>query len=155
MKVTGRVYPTRPPDGLLPATKGAATSLDTGKASAVAWSTTITGIATATVGIMTVGTTIAGTTIDTSYFPRLEQRLVPADGDLTQSLARVHPEPWRRWGFETRRPLLTSLIRRDALDAIILAGTDLALISHESNISFAHVDCARVHLNEIQRAMLD
>jgi aspartate racemase len=49
--------------------------------------------------------------------------------------------------------LAETLIRRDAVDAIILAGTDLTLIFDESNISFPHVDCARVHLNEILRAM--
>jgi aspartate racemase len=51
--------------------------------------------------------------------------------------------------------LAETLIRRDGLDAIILAGTDLALIFDESNISFPHVDCARVHLDEILRLMLD
>jgi hypothetical protein len=35
------------------------------------------------------------------------------------------------------------------VDAIILAGTDLALIFDEANITFPHVDCARVHLAEI------
>jgi aspartate racemase len=49
--------------------------------------------------------------------------------------------------------LAATLIRRDAVDAIILAGTDLALIFDESNISFPHLDCARVHLNEILRTM--
>jgi aspartate racemase len=51
--------------------------------------------------------------------------------------------------------LAATLIRRDGVDAIILAGTDLALIFDESNISFPHVDCARVHLNAILRAMRD
>jgi aspartate racemase len=51
--------------------------------------------------------------------------------------------------------LAETLIRRDALDAVILAGTDLALIFNESNISFPHVDCARVHVNAILRALLD
>lgn len=51
--------------------------------------------------------------------------------------------------------LAETLIRRDGVDAIVLAGTDLALIFDESNISFPHVDCARVHLDEILRLMLD
>jgi aspartate racemase len=50
--------------------------------------------------------------------------------------------------------LAETLIRRDGVDAILLAGTDLALIFNESNITFPHVDCARVHLNAIQRVML-
>jgi aspartate racemase len=47
-----------------------------------------------------------------------------------------------------------TLIQRDSLDAIILAGTDLALIFDESNITFPHLDCARVHLDAILRRML-
>jgi len=62
-------------------------------------------------------------------------------------------------GGESEREGLTNLaatlIRRDAVDAIILAGTDLALIFDESNIRFPYVDCARIHLNEILRAMRD
>jgi aspartate racemase len=50
--------------------------------------------------------------------------------------------------------LAETLIRCDGVDAIVLAGTDLALIFDESNVSFPHVDCARVHLNAIQRVML-
>jgi aspartate racemase len=42
-----------------------------------------------------------------------------------------------------------TLVQRDSVDAIILAGTDLTLIFDESNITFPHVDCARVHLDAI------
>ena len=61
-------------------------------------------------------------------------------------------------GESSERAGLTSLaetiIQRDHVDAIILAGTDLALIFDESNITFPHVDCARVHIAEILRRML-
>jgi len=50
--------------------------------------------------------------------------------------------------------LAETLMRRDAVEAIILAGTDLALIFDESNISFPHVDCARVHLDRVLGKML-
>jgi aspartate racemase len=50
--------------------------------------------------------------------------------------------------------LAETLIRRDGAEAIILAGTDLALIFDESNTTFPHVDCARVHLDRIRRTML-
>jgi aspartate racemase len=60
-------------------------------------------------------------------------------------------------GGNTERDGLTrmadALIQRESLDAIILAGTDLALIFDESNITFPHVDCARVHLDAILRSM--
>jgi aspartate racemase len=62
-------------------------------------------------------------------------------------------------GGDPERDGLTSLaktlIQRDSRDAIILAGTDLALIFDESNITFPHVDCARVHLAGILRRMLE
>jgi aspartate racemase len=50
--------------------------------------------------------------------------------------------------------LAETLMRRDGVEAILLAGTDLALIFDESNTSFPHVDCARVHLDAILRVML-
>jgi aspartate racemase len=43
------------------------------------------------------------------------------------------------------------LVRRDAVDAILLAGTDLTLLFSESNTDFPHVDCAAVHIREILR----
>jgi aspartate racemase len=49
--------------------------------------------------------------------------------------------------------LAHKLIERDGVEAIILAGTDLALVFDPSNTGFPHVDAARVHLNAIvQRA---
>jgi len=62
-------------------------------------------------------------------------------------------------GGDTERDGLTklaeTLMRRDAVDAIILAGTDLALIFDESNTPFPHVDCADVHLGRILRRMIE
>jgi aspartate racemase len=51
--------------------------------------------------------------------------------------------------------LAETLMRRDGIDAILLAGTDLALIFNESNIPFPHVDCARVHINAILQVLRD
>jgi aspartate racemase len=49
--------------------------------------------------------------------------------------------------------LAHKLIDRDRIEAVILAGTDLALVFDESNTDFPHVDAARVHLTAIvQRA---
>jgi aspartate racemase len=41
------------------------------------------------------------------------------------------------------------LIKREGVDAVILAGTDLALIFNESNTDFPHIDCASLHLGAI------
>jgi aspartate racemase len=51
--------------------------------------------------------------------------------------------------------LAHTLIARDGVEAIILAGTDLALVFDESNTDFPHIDAARVHLNVIVRRALD
>jgi aspartate racemase len=47
------------------------------------------------------------------------------------------------------------LIGREGLDAVILAGTDLALVFNQSNTDFPHLDCARLHLNAIVRRALE
>lgn len=47
------------------------------------------------------------------------------------------------------------LIKRDGVEAVILAGTDFALVFNENNTDFPHVDCARVHLDAIVRRALD
>jgi aspartate racemase len=47
--------------------------------------------------------------------------------------------------------LAHKLIERDGVEAIILAGTDLALVFDESNIDFPHIDGARIHLETIMR----
>lgn len=61
-------------------------------------------------------------------------------------------------GSEQQRENLSrlahGLMERDGVDAIILAGTDLAVVFNESNTDFPHVDCARLHLRAItQRAL--
>jgi aspartate racemase len=45
--------------------------------------------------------------------------------------------------------LAEALMHRVGVDAIVLAGTDLALIFDESNTPFPHIDCARAHLDKI------
>ncbi len=49
--------------------------------------------------------------------------------------------------------LAQALCQRHQLDAIVLAGTDLALLFDESNTDFPHVDCSRVHIGAIVRAL--
>jgi aspartate racemase len=47
------------------------------------------------------------------------------------------------------------LITRDKVDAVLLGGTDLALLFNESNTDFPHVDVAGVHIRAIARKMLE
>jgi aspartate racemase len=50
--------------------------------------------------------------------------------------------------------LAHNLIEREHVDAIILAGTDLALVFDESSTDFPNIDAARLHLEAIaQRAL--
>ena len=62
-------------------------------------------------------------------------------------------------GAATQRQALTelahTLIKREGVEAIILAGTDLALLFDETNTVFPHIDAARVHLDAILRRALD
>ena len=51
--------------------------------------------------------------------------------------------------------LAHTLIARDGVEAIVLAGTDLALVFNESNTDFPHINAARLHLNAIVRRALD
>ncbi len=61
-------------------------------------------------------------------------------------------------GSEEERRQLTAmahtLIERDKVDAILLAGTDLSLIFHAGNIDFPYLDCAELHIQAILGEML-
>jgi aspartate racemase len=48
--------------------------------------------------------------------------------------------------------LADTLQRRDGVDAIVLAGTDFALMFDAENTPFPHVDCAAVHIGVIVQA---
>jgi aspartate racemase len=48
-----------------------------------------------------------------------------------------------------------TLLRRDGVDAIVMAGTDLSLLFNESNTAFPHIDCAALHLKRILHGLLD
>lgn len=50
--------------------------------------------------------------------------------------------------------LAHTLVDRDRVDAIILAGTDLSVLFNEANTEFPHIDCARLHLRSIMRSLL-
>lgn len=58
---------------------------------------------------------------------------------------------------EQRREMLAlahTIIRRDGVDAIVLAGTDLSLIFDRSNTDFPCLDCAALHLEAILKELL-
>jgi aspartate racemase len=61
-------------------------------------------------------------------------------------------------GSDTQRAELTALAhtlrRRDQVDAILIAGTDLSLLFNSGNTGFPHVDCAAVHIDAILKNLL-
>ncbi|MGB6941912.1 MAG: aspartate/glutamate racemase family protein [Bryobacteraceae bacterium] len=56
---------------------------------------------------------------------------------------------------ESLSRLAHKIIERDRVQAVILAGTELALVFDESNTDFPNVNCARLHLNAIVRRAMD
>jgi len=57
--------------------------------------------------------------------------------------------------YEQLRSLAHRVIERENLDAIVLAGTDLAFVFNEQNTDFPHLDGARVHIKAIMDALLN
>jgi aspartate racemase len=60
------------------------------------------------------------------------------------------PEPTQ---YELLRKIAHTLVQRERLDAVILAGTDLSLLLNQANTDFPHIDAARVHIDEIMRQL--
>jgi aspartate racemase len=56
-------------------------------------------------------------------------------------------------GGTAGRDVLTRIARELPVDAIVLAGTDLAMIFDETNTDFPHVDAAKVHIQAIVRSL--
>jgi aspartate racemase len=55
----------------------------------------------------------------------------------------------------TLRRLAHTLIERDGVDAIILAGTELAVVFDATNTDFPVIDCAAVHIDGVMRHVFD
>jgi aspartate racemase len=57
--------------------------------------------------------------------------------------------------IEELRSIAKRAIARDKLQAIALAGTDLAVAFGEATAGFPAIDCARVHIDAIVKAMME
>jgi len=55
--------------------------------------------------------------------------------------------------LQALRSLAHTLLERESLDAILLAGTDFSLVFHPANTDFPHLDGARTHIDAIMRAL--
>ncbi|HXA65651.1 MAG TPA: aspartate/glutamate racemase family protein [Bryobacteraceae bacterium] len=56
-------------------------------------------------------------------------------------------------GSSEGRAILSRVAHELSVDAIVLAGTDLSLIFDETNTDFAHIDCAKIHIQAILRSL--
>ena len=56
-------------------------------------------------------------------------------------------------GFTDGREVLSRIARTLPVDAVVLAGTDLALIFDETNTDFPHLDCTKIHIDAILREL--
>lgn len=101
----------------------------------------------------------ARVTMETHMFGALQNTVVilprPEELDTVADIyVRVVQEAQiSKEDFERLRVIAHSLLERERLDAIILAGTDLALVFNPTNTDFPHLDGARVHLQAIMRAI--
>ncbi|MFZ0420675.1 MAG: hypothetical protein WAM04_21420 [Candidatus Sulfotelmatobacter sp.] len=82
--------------------------------------------------------------------------------DLALSKAEIHEAyvrtAARGEGAKVERQALAFLahilIQREGLEAIVFAGTDLALLFNPSNTTFPFIDCAQLHIDAIMKRML-
>ena len=98
----------------------------------------------------------ARVTMETKLFGRLENR-----ADVVSPRAReidrlneiyvriVETEQASHRDYETLRDLAHTLVERERLDAILLAGTDLSFVFNPDNTDFPHVNGARAHIDAI------
>jgi aspartate racemase len=98
-------------------------------------------------------------TIDRNLFGALDSFDVvrPHDGEV-EEIHRIYMELATRGRIsaddEARlRDLAQTLCRRDRVEAIVLAGTDLNLVFDEANAGFPAVDCAAAHIDAIVEQM--
>jgi aspartate racemase len=99
----------------------------------------------------------ARVTMETQMFGKLRgaEVIMPMPGEI-DTIADIYGRVVQEASasqedFNTLRTLAHTLIKREQLDGIVLAGTDLAFVFNPANADFPHLDGARVHLEAIMR----
>jgi aspartate racemase len=98
-------------------------------------------------------------TIASSLFGALDGiDIVPPQDAEVEEIHRIYLELAQKGrcspGDEARlREIAATLCRRDGVEAIVLAGTDLNLIFNEANAGFPAIDCAAAHIAAIVEEM--
>ncbi len=98
----------------------------------------------------------ARVTMETKLFGRLEHRadvVSPTAQEIDQVnevyVRIVETEQASREDYELLRNLAHTLVKRERLDAILLAGTDFSFVFNSTNTDFPHLDGARAHIDAI------
>jgi aspartate racemase len=101
----------------------------------------------------------ARVTVETKLFGRLQNVDVvapsPTELDLLSNLyvRIVEDEHASEEDYAKLRALAHTLVDREHLDAILLAGTDLSLVFTPANTDFPHLDGARTHIDAIMHKL--
>ena len=101
----------------------------------------------------------ARVTVETKLFGRLQNVdvVTPSRGEvdlLSNLYARiVEEEQASPEDYANLRTLAHTLIDRERLEAILLAGTDLSFVFNPENTDFPHLDGARRHIDAIMREL--
>ena len=102
----------------------------------------------------------ARVTMETQMFGRLQDvEVVTAKPDEVDRIASIYVRVVEEArasedDYNALRWLAHTLIKRERLDTIIFAGTDLAFVFNPENTDFPQVDGARVHIKAIMSELL-
>jgi aspartate racemase len=98
--------------------------------------------------------------METKLFGKLRNRDVvapkPSEIDTVSGIYQriVEEERATPEEYERLRALAHTLIEREHLDAILLAGTDLSFVFAPESTDFPHIDGARTHIDVIMRRLV-
>src|SRR5215470_16455579 len=97
-------------------------------------------------------------TVESNMFGRLEgiEVVTPRPDEIEQIHAAymaIVQEHGTAEHIARLRKLAHTMIKRDAVEAVLLAGTDLSTVFDEDNTDFPAIDCAAVHVEGIMRRL--
>jgi aspartate racemase len=99
-------------------------------------------------------------TIETGLFGRLKEfDLITPRADEIDFIHQTYLEIVKAGSgtqeqYQGLRRLAHTLVERERVEAIILAGTELSLVFNQTNMDFPHVDGARHHLHAIMEQLI-
>jgi aspartate racemase len=99
---------------------------------------------------VTIETSMFGTLNATEVIPPTPAEIDTIAGIYTRVVEEAHASDE---DYQQLCNLAHTLIQREQLDGIVLAGTDLAFVFNPGNTDFPHIDGARAHIDAIMDAI--